>query len=919
MTEEEEQSFLAHYGILRRSGRYPWGSGGNAASRSNSFLGMVAELRNKGLTPVEIAQGFGMTTTQLREATTLARAEKKAADVAMAQRLKDRAWSNVKIGERMGINESSVRALLADREAKNATALRNLAEMLRSQVAEKGLVDVGSGVNNMLGISNERLKTALSILEDEGYLVSKVQVPTGPKTRTTVRVVGKKGLTYQEAAAAVKTGGIKSIQALSDDNGMTIYGLLPPLNVSSKRIQVRYAEDGGADADGVIYVRPGAKDLSLGGSQYAQVRIAVDGTHYLKGMAVHKTDLPPGIDLVFNTNKKSTGNKLDAMKEQKNDPENPFGSMVDQIFKRNADGSPVFDSNGNRVLDSAMNLVNEQGDWLKWKKSISSQVLSKQRPALAKKQLDERYNDQKATLDEIMSLTNPAVKKKLLEAFADGADSASVHLKAAALPGQASHVILPVNSMKETEVYAPNYNQGDRVVLIRYPHGGKFEIPELTVNNNHPEAKSMLGNAPDAIGINHKVAQQLSGADFDGDTVLVIPNNKGELNTAPALPKLKNFNPQTEYPAYEGMPKMSAKTKGQQMGMVSNLITDMTIKGASMDEIERAVMHSMVVIDAEKHHLNYKQSAIDRGISNLQKTYQVPDNESGKAGASTLISRASGNVRVRARRPMPQTMKDPVTGETIKLGGPIDPITGEKRYVPKGDEYQVPKVNKRTGEVTMLTKYPMESSKKLAETPDAHTLSSGTKIETIYADHSNRMKSLANTARLEMLRTPNTTVDKAAKTAYAPEVKSLNAKLDLAFRNRPLERQARLLAETNLAQVKRENPDMEPAEVRKTEYRLLRAARARTGAEKPQIEITPREWQAIQAGAITNHKLKDILNNTDLDVIKQLATPKTSVLMTSTNQARAQALLGQGKTQAEVARILGMSVSTLRRGLGSNG
>lgn len=67
-------------------------------------------------------------------------------------------------------------------------------------------------------------------------------------------------------------------------------------------------------------------------------------------------------------------------------------------------------------------------------------------------------------------------------------------------------------------MYAPNYKDGETVALIRYPHGGTFEIPILTVNNKQAEGKRVLGNTPaDAIGINSKVAGRLSGADFDGD------------------------------------------------------------------------------------------------------------------------------------------------------------------------------------------------------------------------------------------------------------------------------------------------------------------------------------------------------------------------------------------------------------------
>lgn len=116
-------------------------------------------------------------------------------------------------------------------------------------------------------------------------------------------------------------------------------------------------------------------------------------------------------------------------------------------------------------------------------KNLSSQFLSKQPIQLIKKQLDLTYADAADEFSEICSLNNPTVKRKLLLDFADECDSAAVHLKAAALPRQSTQVILPLNAMKETEIFAPNYRDGEKVVLIRYPHGGTFEIPELTVNN----------------------------------------------------------------------------------------------------------------------------------------------------------------------------------------------------------------------------------------------------------------------------------------------------------------------------------------------------------------------------------------------------------------------------------------------------
>jgi len=885
----DEKDYLSHYGILRKSGRYPWGSGETQSERNQTFLGMVEELRKKGLSETEIARGLGIvnsqgepSTTQLRAAKSIAKTEEKQAQIAMAQRLKDKGYSNIAIGERMNLNESSVRALLAPGQRDKTDILETTATMLKGQVGEKKYVDIGTGVERHIGVSQTKLATAVARLQEEGYTVHYLKVEQlGTGQQTTLKVLAAPGTTYGEVFR--NRADVKQVTNFSDDGGRTYLGIQPPLSIKSRRVGVRYAEQGGADADGVIYVRPGVRDLSLGASRYAQVRIAVDGTHYLKGMAMYKDDLPDGVDLLFNTNKSSTGNKLDAMKALKDDPDNPFGAVVRQIVKTGSDGK-------SKVV-SAMNIVNEEGDWGNWSKSLSSQMLSKQSPALAKSQLAMTFDRKQNEFNEINALTNPAIRKRLLDAFADDADASAVHLKAASLPRQGSHVILPINSMSEKEIFAPNYRDGESVVLIRYPHGGIFEIPELKVNNRHPEAKRLLAGAKDAVGINSKVAARLSGADFDGDTVLVIPNNFGKIKTAPALSGLKGFDPQASYPGYEGMKRMDARTKAFQMGDVSNLITDMTIQvtiqGANPSELARAVRHSMVVIDAEKHGLNWKQSAVDNGIAQLKAKYQG----SAKAGASTLISRAT------SRKDVPER----------KQGFKTNPVTGERIFTETGNRF----VNAQ-GKTVIKT----QRSTKLAETTDAHTLSSGTVIEKIYADHSNALKALANRARLESVKITSTPYSPSARLVYAKEVAALNSKLNIALRNAPLERQAQVLANAVVAQKRRANPDLEASEVKRLKGQALAEARIRTGAKKQRIVITPEEWNAIQAGAITTSKLNAILNNSDLDVVKQLATPKAQTVMTSAKKQRAQIMLSSGYTQAEVADALGISVSTLKTNVG---
>lgn len=880
-------SELKHYGTPRHSGRYPWGSGEDPYQRYNGFLGTVNDLTKQGLTQKEIAQGLGMSIAELRAKKSIAKNEIRQANAAQALRLKNKGYSNVAIGERMGINESSVRDLLKPALQQRSEITNATANILKDAVDKKGYIDVGAGVENHLGVSRTKLKTAIEKLKDEeGYTVHYLKVKQlGTGKDTSLMVLAKPGTEWSEVNQ--NKDNIKTVNdCYTEDGGRTWLNIEPPKSISSDRILIKYAEDGGTSKDGVIELRRGVDDISLGNAKYAQVRIAVDGTHYLKGMAMYSDNLPDGVDIIFNTNKHNTVSKMDAMKSMKEDPDNPFGATVRQKH--------YIDKDGNKQL-SALNIVNEEGDWGNWSKSLSSQMLSKQTPTLAKKQLDLAFDLKQEEFDEIMSLTNPAVKKKLLDSFADDCDASAVHLKAAALPRQGSHVILPFPDMKENEIYAPNYRDGEKVVLIRYPHGGIFEIPELTVNNKHAGANKAIHNAKDAVGINSKVAERLSGADFDGDTVLVIPNNNGMIKTSSPLKGLKDFDPKEAYPAYEGMPRMSSRTKQMKMGDVSNLITDMTIKGATTDEICRAVKHSMVVIDAEKHNLNYRQSYIDNGIAELKKRYQGSE----KAGASTLISKASSEIRIGIRKEKTNTKK--MTAEELEAYK-----SGKKVYEYTNESY----TDNKGKQVLRTTK-----SSKMAEVDDAFELSSGTRMEAQYAGYANKLKTLANKARKESRETEYTSYDPQARKDYDAEVTSLKAKLNIALRNAPLERQAQLLANSIVASKKKDNPDMDPADIKKINGQALAEARARTGAKKQRIDITDNEWAAIQKGAISTNLLTNILNNTDLDKVKQLATPRTTKTLTTAKLTRARTMLKSGYSQADIADALGVSVTTLTNAL----
>lgn len=897
------ESVLIHYGMPRRSGRYPWGSGDNPYQHSGDFLSRIAELKSQGLSETEIAKSLNLSSTEYRAYKAIAKNERRALDVATAKGLREKGYSLNEIAEKMGYtNDSSVRSLLNEGSEARMNQAQKTAEFLKKQIDEKGMIDVGVGVERELGISKEKLNQALVILEAEGYPVYGGGVPqvTNPGKQTNIKVICPPGTEHKDIYDYENIHSVTDY--ISHDGGETydpkwVY----PKSMDSNRLQIRYAEEGGIDKDGVVEIRRGVDDLSLGASHYAQVRILVDGTHYIKGMAVYSDDLPKGVDVLFNTNKKQGTPMKDVLKKIKDDPENPFGSLIKEgiVDPDKGDGqkggqSYYYDKNGKKQL-SLINKRAEEGDWGEWADKLPSQFLSKQNLSLVKKQLGLAASDKVSEFDEICSLTNPTVKKALLKSFADDCDSAAVHLQAAALPRQKYQVILPITSMKDTEVYAPNYKNGETVALIRYPHGGTFEIPILTVNNKQPEARKVLGTTPkDAVGINSKVAERLSGADFDGDTVMIIPcNSKGskiKITSTPPLKGLEGFDPKAEYPEKKGMKYM--KNTQTEMGKISNLITDMTLKGASQDELARAVRHSMVVIDAEKHKLDYKQSESDNGIASLKKKYQGRVDEDGRyhEGASTLISRSKSEVSVIKRQ-----------------GSPIiDPETGKQSWKTVDDPVYV---DKKTGK----TKTRTQPSTAMAETDDARKLSSGHPIEEAYADYANQLKGLANKARKEMVSSGKIAYSASAKKTYQREVDSLNAKLNLANSNAPKERRAQVMANAKIASMRQEYPDMTKAEIKKASQRALTQARTSVGAHREPIKFTDREWEAIQAGAISPSKLEQMIPKVDSDNLKQYATPRATTQLSNAKISKINAMKNSGYSTSEIAEALGVSSSTVSK------
>ena len=892
-----EEDILMHYGVKRRSGRYPWGSGDNPYQHGGDFLARVEELQRLGKTEKQIADELHLSTTDLRMQVRVAKHERRALQADRARSLREDGKTLDEIASILGYaNDSSVRALLNENTAANKNKAQATAEILKKELAEKGAIDVGTGVERQLGVSTGVLQEALFILETEGYNRYGVGVPqvNDPKKRTITPVISVPEIDQREVYQNLDL--VKSVGDYhSTDGGESWDKREYPASIDSSRVKILYGDEGGALKDGVIEIRRGVADLDLGDSHYAQVRILVDGTHYLKGMAMYSDDMPDGADIVFNTNKHTGTPKMDVLKKIQDDPDNPFGALI----KANGQ-SHYIDADGNEKL-SAINKLKEEGDWDKMSKNLSSQFLSKQPIQLIKKQLDLTYADAADEFSEICSLNNPTVKRKLLLDFADECDSAAVHLKAAALPRQSTQVILPLNAMKETEIFAPNYRDGEKVVLIRYPHGGTFEIPELTVNNKKPTAVSVLGkNIRDAVGINPKVAERLSGADFDGDQVVVIPTGgRVKIQSTPALKDLKDFDPKTDY-STEGKTGVRLLAKGaatqRQMGEISNLITDMTLKGATEPEIARAVKHSMVVIDAAKHKLDYRQSEKDNGIAELKKKYQGFDDETGHhGGASTLLSRRKQDVEVPERQG----------------SGVIDPLTGKVVYKESGRTYVDPRTGKTVAATTKV--------KRILAVDDVRSMSSGTLQEEAYADYANKMKDLANKARLEYKATPTLKRSASAAKAFEPEVNRLMAALKVAQLNAPLEREAQRIANARVKAKVQANNITDKDEISKIRRAAISDARNSTGAsgKRTRITISDGEWTAIQSGAISDTTLSEILRYAEPKTVRERATPRRTTQLSDARISRIKAMANSGHTNAEIAEALGISTSAVSKYLNS--
>ena len=934
--------FLMQSGVKRRSGRYRFGSGETPYQHEpwftwgkNEWLNQYWDYEEQGLTNKQIAEKFGMSPTALKAKYSNAVNNERIKMISGNEALIQAGYLNRSERARMmGVNESTIRSLENSISRERTERARKTADTLKEQVDRLGPIDISTGAETQLGVSKAKLKQAVKILEDEGYEVytGRNEQITNQGKFTTVTALCPPGTGHMNKNGKLVSDVVYHPEELhlidiqnnltrpdmtSDDGGKTFRKAFQyPASMDSKRVFIRYGDQGGTENDGTIEIRPGVADLSLGESNYAQVRILVDGDKYMKGMAHYmdpKTavDIPEGYDVVYNTRKPSGTAPEKVFKAISKDPDNPFGSLIKENGGQSTYTDPV---TGEKKL-SLINKRADEGDWDEWADKLPSQFLAKQRKELVTKQLNLSIAEKQEELDTIMSLDNPTLKKQFLLDFAQGADKAAVTLKAAALPGQKYKVILPVNTLSDQECYCPEYDNGTKLALIRFPHGGTFEIPILTVNNRNPEGKAKLGtNAIDGIGINHNNAERLSGADFDGDTVLIIPNaDKQNILSTPKLKGLEGFDPEAQY-GYGDIDIskkkiMTERYKQIQMGIVTNLLMDATMAGATDDEKAAITRHSMVVIDAVKHELDYTRSYKDNNIDFLKKKYQGHydlDGEWKESGASTIITRAKNETTVPKTQGDPHI--DPETGELVykpKSKVIIDVSTGEKKEVP--DPYYVDKNGKKH--------YYTQKTTQMDAVKDARLLISDTQnpIEVAYAEYANALKAMANTARKESTKDLKLVYNPEAAKEYADVIDVLKNKIVRATANKPLERaaqrEARIVSEAKF----KLDDSLTEKDKGKIRQQALTAARLKYGAERYSIDVSDREWEAIQAGAISDNMLRQIMQYADTDKLKERAMPRPTVALSDAKISLIRSMSNSNYTIAQIAERLGISSSTVKK------
>ena len=948
LSEEGREIILKHYGVKRRSGRYPWDPLLHLP-KNYKFIEERDELKKRGFSDNEIAKHMGLSTTVYRSKVTIAKEELKQYNMQRIAKLQSEGMIIDDIAKTIGTTGQTVRNYIDEMNNPNKSSRAQrvqteaVADSLKDAVKRSKYVDVGKGVEVQMGISKEKLKAGLNALVESGeYEVHSLRIAqvTDKNNSTPVKVLTEAGVERRDIYKNMDK--IRPVQEFALDGDARMFQQMErPKSIGWDRVYIRYAipegqkghgtNDDGSTMDGAMFLRPGVKDLNLGKASYAQVRIAVGDTHYLKGMALYGTEemfknVPKGTDIIFNTNKTKDKAPEDVLKPLKKNPEggapidgpNPFGATVKrQNTLVDSKGNVVYkkgvtDRNGNKVAEiGSVNIVNEEGDWASWSKTLSSQFLSKQPTTVVHERLKATIKQIDDEYASIQKVNNPVIKKQLLDSFSSDLESKQVHMKAAAPKGFQGHVILPVPDMKENEIYAPNYKNGERVVLVRYPHGGRFEMPELTVNNNSVARKMISKNSPDAVGIHPKVAAKMSGADFDGDTAYLIPNNKGKFKTANSLKELANFDPNMYQDKPGTFKPMDKKFQQTTMGVVSNLITDMTLQGAPTSEIARAVKHSMVVIDAEKHKLNYKRSAEENGIDALMKRY-MSHIDRIKYGE---LERYNPKNRKIDKVIDPAVLKKDLTPEKEWISASTIISRHKQKVITDGYQVEIPDPKSSSGKTKMVWRNKKETFVvNMVEDANIFLGPNATKTEHHYADYVNELKAYKKKVDAESAGIKMPARDPKAAKIYAEEVLSMKDKVNDVKVNRIKERQAQRMAEVaSKAEIARRSEDevLKKEDISRIKQQALNKARSQVGSARNPVKITDDEWDAIQANAVSGTLLKELVSFMDDSQLKALATPRPNTVMTESRKNKAKALLANGYTISQVAEALGVSPSTI--------
>ena len=192
----DDPKAIAHIGVKRRSGRYPWGSGERPYQRSEDFLARVEQLKAEGMTEKDLMEYFKITSTDLRRQIRVAKHERRDLEVARAKSLREDGLSLAEIAQKMGYaNDSSIRSLLNESTAINKNRAYVTADILEKELQTKNMLDVGAGVEQELGVTKGVLDEALFIMNTRGYDIYPVGMSqvTNNKQQTIMTVLAKEG------------------------------------------------------------------------------------------------------------------------------------------------------------------------------------------------------------------------------------------------------------------------------------------------------------------------------------------------------------------------------------------------------------------------------------------------------------------------------------------------------------------------------------------------------------------------------------------------------------------------------------------------------------------------------------------------------------------------------------------------------